>query len=218
MLYRLGSNRLDIERRLLLREGREQEVSPKAFDLLVTLLSARPAVMTKEELMAQIWPDTFVSDANLAVLIGEIRAAIGDSARSPRFIKTHHGVGYSFIGEVTELPRREPVPLGPTFFLHVDDRRILLPQGTLTVGRDEPADVVLKHPSVSRQHARLEVEGLTLTITDLGSKNGTRVAGKRITGPQAVADGDRVTFGKVDATVILHHTTDSTTVTMTDIE
>ena len=53
-------------------------------------------------LHAQIWPDTYVGDATLNVLIGEIRKAIDDNVREPRFIRTVHGVGYAFCGDVND--------------------------------------------------------------------------------------------------------------------
>src|SRR6476620_10896252 len=102
MAYRFGTVRLDPERRQLTRDGREQHLSPKAFDLLLALIAARPAVLAKQAIMERVWPDTFVTDASLAVLVREVRAAVGDSARDPQWVRTHHAVGYSFIGEVTE--------------------------------------------------------------------------------------------------------------------
>lgn len=217
MAFRFGSARIDLEQRQLIRDGHDRHLSPKAFDLLVALLRARPTVLTKEALMAQVWPDTFVSDANLAVLVGEIRAAIGDPARSPRFIRTHHSVGYSFIGEVTELARSPSVPLhGPTFVLKVGRRRIVLPQGTLTVGRDEPSDIVLDDHSVSRHHARIHVDRQNLSVEDLNSKNGTRVEGVRIQGSTPVKNGQSVIFGVVETTVTIEESSDTSTLTIDD--
>lgn len=219
MLLRVGSCRIDVERRQLVREGRDRHLPPKAFDLLLGLVATRPNVVRKEELMNRVWPGAFVSEANLAVLIGDIRAAMGDSARSPRFIKTHHGVGYSFIGDVTELARPPAAPLpGPVFVLHTGQRRIVLPQGTTTVGRDDICDIVLNDPSVSRRHARLHVDGNTVFVEDAGSKNRTRVDQVRIAGPTPVHDGQRIVFGNVETTIALERSSDASTVTIDERE
>src|SRR5262249_54677403 len=154
----LGTSRLDTDRRQLVRDGREEHLSPKAFDLLVSLLDARPNVVSKETLMDRLWPDAFVSEANLAVLVAEVRTALGDSARAPRLIRTHHGHGYSVIGDVVELPRSLTTPpLGPTAALHVGTRRIVLGSGESTVGRDPDCDVTINDASISRHHARILV-------------------------------------------------------------
>jgi DNA-binding winged helix-turn-helix (wHTH) protein len=74
---------------------------PKLLALLELLLDAKPRALTKDEIHKSLWGTTFVSDATLTSLVAELRAAIGDAARSPRFIRTIHGYGYSFFGEVS---------------------------------------------------------------------------------------------------------------------
>ncbi|HVT03115.1 MAG TPA: winged helix-turn-helix domain-containing protein [Thermoanaerobaculia bacterium] len=103
MRLQFGDCTFDSEARTLRRLGADVRLSGKAFQLLETLLQARPKVLSKEELFSRIWPDTFVSEANLAGLVKEVRAAIGDAARAPRYIRTAHRFGYAFSGEVAEL-------------------------------------------------------------------------------------------------------------------
>ena len=98
MLLRFGLFTLDSETRQLSRGGDEIRLSPKAFNLLCLLVEERPRVIDKRELLARIWPDTHVVDANLNVLIGELRRALGDQTKEPRFIRTVHGTGYAFSG------------------------------------------------------------------------------------------------------------------------
>src|SRR6185295_11030821 len=108
---RFGPFIVDSETRQLLRDQREVHLSPKAFDLLCALLERRPNVVDKAELHTRLWPDTYVVDANLNVLIGEIRRTIGDTPQHPRFIRTVHGIGYAFCGEADDLrpsPARAP--------------------------------------------------------------------------------------------------------------
>jgi TolB-like protein/Flp pilus assembly protein TadD len=104
-----GDCRFDAETRTLERGGKAVRLSGKAFQLLELLLAARPRPLAREELFARLWPDTFVSDANLASLVKEIRAAIGDDARQPRFLRTAHRFGYAFAGGVTEAPEPKAI-------------------------------------------------------------------------------------------------------------
>jgi DNA-binding winged-HTH domains len=96
---RFGAFTLDLDTRQLTQGGREIHLAPKAFDLLVTLVLDRPKVLSKSVLQERLWPETFVSEANLSNLVAEIREAIGDRARTPLFIRTAHGFGYAFCGD-----------------------------------------------------------------------------------------------------------------------
>jgi len=211
MLLRVGSCQIDSERRRIVRDGRDCHLPPKPFELLLALIEARPKVVLKQELLDRVWPEAFVSEANLAVLIGEVRAAIGDSARRPRLIKTHHGVGYSFIGAAEEIPRLPVAPVnGAVFVLHVGERRILLTDGAFTVGRVDTCDIVLRHRSVSRLHVCIRVSDETLVLEDSESKNGTRIDGMRIMTPVSVSDGQTIAFGSVHVLVTLERASSST--------
>src|ERR1700752_977789 len=101
---RLGDLTFDSSARQLLRGTAEIHLSPKAFELLKTLIDQRPRALSKNELHEHLWPTTFVSEANLASLIAEIREALGDTARQPRFIRTPHRFGYAFSGQPWEDP------------------------------------------------------------------------------------------------------------------
>jgi DNA-binding winged helix-turn-helix (wHTH) protein len=79
---------LNLDTRQLLRDGTEVHLSPKAFELLAILVKRRPAALSKAALQEHLWPETFVAEANLPNLIGEIRAALGDDPRSPTFLRT----------------------------------------------------------------------------------------------------------------------------------
>jgi DNA-binding winged helix-turn-helix (wHTH) protein/Tfp pilus assembly protein PilF len=116
MRISFGDCTFDSASRTLQRGGESVRLSGKAFQLLEMLLAARPNPIAKEDLFARLWPDTFVSDANLASLVKEIRAALGDDARAPRYIRTVHRFGYAFSGAATEEAQRAhsvDVPGGP---------------------------------------------------------------------------------------------------------
>src|SRR5580765_5218978 len=104
MNVRFGEFRLDSETRQLFRDDVEVHLSPKAFELLLMLLEARPKALSKAELMERLWPGTFVSDANLPVLVAEIRRALSDQPDQPRFLRTVPRFGYAFSGAVILLP------------------------------------------------------------------------------------------------------------------
>src|SRR6185295_11359146 len=92
-----GEYRLDLATRQLFRAADEIRLSPKAFDLLQLLIEHRDRAVPKAELHAHLWPRTFVTEANLASLVAEVRRALGDLAGAPRFIRTVHRFGYAFI-------------------------------------------------------------------------------------------------------------------------
>ncbi len=82
-------------------DGATVDLEPLVFDLLLYLLRHRDRVVTRDELLTNLWPGKVVTDAALAVRIGELRKALGDSGKEQAFIKTVQGRGYQFIGEVT---------------------------------------------------------------------------------------------------------------------
>ena len=115
MRARFAQFAIDSETRQLLSQGREIHLSPKAFDLLCTLIEMRPKVVDKADLRARIWPNTFVVEANLNILIGEIRRALGDHVQDSRFIRTVYGVGYAFCGDARLLTDEDPFLEFPLF-------------------------------------------------------------------------------------------------------
>jgi DNA-binding winged helix-turn-helix (wHTH) protein len=185
---------VDGEARQLLRKGVPVHLSPKAFDLLVTLIRERPTALRKEDLHARLWPKTFVSDASLAMLVAEVRAALGETARQPKSVRTVHRHGYAFQADARELATS-----GAGFWLVTDSRQIPLAHGDNIVGRDPKMRVWLDSPSVSRQHACIRIDGDRATLEDLGSKNGTRAGDARVTAVTPLADGDELRFGSVNA-------------------
>ncbi len=216
MIYLFGRCRLDVSSRALTRDDEPVHLSPKAFQLLHLLLERRPKVLTKTELMEALWPDAFVVEANLPVLVGEVRTATGDGGNGFPVIKTHHGIGYSFAAQTTEMGSfgAHPGAEGPKLVLHVIGRRIMLVPGINRVGRDNDVNVHLNDASVSRAHARIIVEGATATVEDLSSKNGTWVNGVPTHGPQVLTDGDELMFGSIRARFVIERPDDPTTQTL----
>jgi DNA-binding winged helix-turn-helix (wHTH) protein len=197
---RFGPFTVDSRTRQLLREGREIHLSPKAFDLLCVLLERRQDVVRKEELHARIWPHTYVVDANLNVLIGEIRRTLDDKALRPRFIRTVHGVGYAFCGDAAEVDL--PPAHATRVWLVWKDRTFLLAEGENIIGRDPHCGVWLDASGVSRQHAsiRIDTASRSASLDDLDSTNGTFLRGSRVVAKADLTDGDAISIGPVELT------------------
>lgn len=102
---------LDIENELLLRERDTVPLTPKSFAVLRHLVENAGRLVTKEELLGAVWPDTFIQEAVLKSCVGEIRRALGDDAAAPTFIQTRHRLGYQFIASVTDAA---PASVAPT--------------------------------------------------------------------------------------------------------
>ena len=101
--YEFGSFRLDATQRLLLRDGTVVPLTLKAFDLLLTLVESDGQVLTKEELMRRVWPDSFVEEANLSHHIHKLREALGEREQGDKYIETLARRGYRFVSKVSEV-------------------------------------------------------------------------------------------------------------------
>jgi DNA-binding winged helix-turn-helix (wHTH) protein len=189
---------LDTGARRLVRGTRQIHLSPKAFELLKVLVENRPRAMTKQELLDKIWPGVFVSDASLARAVSEIREAIADHSRSEGFLQTVHAFGYRFAtAGVVEAAGPAAVSDGPVCWLIGRDLEFRLADGEHIVGREPGVSIRLDSPRVSRNHARVTASGRTVSVEDLGSKNGTFVQGVRIQEPTRLEPGDDVQIGPV---------------------
>jgi len=206
-----GRFTLDLDTRLLIRDGQPIHLAPKAFELLVALAADRPKVLSKDVLQQRLWPNTFVAEANLSNLIAEIRAALGDHAREPQWLRTVHGYGYAFCGDAITVEReREPSVQSPACWLEWGRKRFPLSVGEHIIGRDPAAAVRLDATTVSRRHAKLVVASDGITLEDLSSKNGTHRGTQVVTGPVHLADGDLLHIGSALVTFHLLTATGST--------
>jgi FHA domain len=161
-------------------------------------------------------PATFVVEANLSNLVGEIRAALGDSARGARIIRTLHGFGYAFTADARTV-QVEPASKPASCWLLREWDRFALSAGENIIGRAEDAHVRRDAAGVSRRHARIFVAADSASIEDLGSKNGTVVRGERVTTRRELVDGDEVTVGSVRVQFRRTSPTLATTATVTAI-
>ncbi len=196
MRLEFGEFTLDRGARRLLRGGKELHLEPKALELLGLLMERRPEAVGKPEIRDRLWPDTFVSESNLTGLVAQVREALGDDPRQPRYIRTVHGFGYAF---TEEEGGQAPGAEGPTIAPRVVWERKIIPlqPGENVLGRDEDAAVRIDSPGVSRRHARIVVADGRARLEDLGSKNGTYLKEEKLHGSGPLEDGDTFRLGRL---------------------
>jgi TolB-like protein/DNA-binding winged helix-turn-helix (wHTH) protein len=106
-IYEFGPFLLDPTERTLSCDGAIVSLTPKALETLLCLVRNQGRMLTKDELLKQLWPDTFVEEVNLAVNISAIRKALGENPQECRFIATVPGRGYRFVTEVRKIANQD---------------------------------------------------------------------------------------------------------------
>jgi len=201
MRVSFGEFTLDTDERLLSKNGKPVHLTPKALALLESLVARGHGAVPKAELLGRLWPSTVVSEGSLTSVVKELRKALGDSARAPRYVRGVRGFGNAFCADAHVERTAGPTPLDaplppPEFRLSWQQREVALVQGENLLGRTHEAAVWVEHPSVSRRHAVIRVAGATATIEDCGSKNGTFVGDERVVGRRELFAGDDIRLGQ----------------------
>lgn len=106
-IYRFGEVEVDAAGREVRRAGERVPLEPKALDVLLLLLAEAGRVVDKRRLLKDVWADVHVTDASLARAITQVRRALGDDIRAPRFVETVPTRGYRFIGRLEDAPAAE---------------------------------------------------------------------------------------------------------------
>jgi predicted ATPase/DNA-binding winged helix-turn-helix (wHTH) protein len=119
-VFVFGDVEVDIAGRELHRGGGPVAVEPQVFDVLVHLIHNRDRVVSKEELLDEVWQHRFVTESALSSRIKSVRQAIGDNGREQRMIRTVHGRGYRFVAAVDELTAGASAPGGAAVRLPVE--------------------------------------------------------------------------------------------------
>ena len=140
-MIRFGPFRLDPAQGLK-RGQRDVRLTPKSLAVLALLAGQPGRVVTKDELFETVWQDTAVSDAALATCIQEIRRALGDHSRDPRFVETVHRRGYRFVARTTD-----DAAAGPS-------EAPRLPAQTPLVGREREIGVLIEAFDRARKRER----------------------------------------------------------------
>lgn len=204
-VYEFEGFRVDVRRRLLTRAGQGIAVTPKAFETLLALIRGAERLMTKDELISEVWPDAFVEESNLAQNIFLLRRALGESKGEHRFIVTVPGVGYIFAPRVrgTDAPAgTEPADGGTINSLAVRPFRPL--------GEDEEKSLGLGlADALTMRLSRLR--GLKVLPTAAALRLGEWPAESKAAGVEALLDGlYQRDGGRLRVSVQLSKTSDST--------
>jgi predicted ATPase/DNA-binding winged helix-turn-helix (wHTH) protein len=142
-----GPFRLLTAQRLLLEGDRPVRLGSRAFDILAALVDRAGEVVTKEQLMARAWPQTFVEDANLKIQVSALRRALGDGQGGHRYIATVSGQGYNFVAPVSTEKPLQASPVAPV----VRAPKHNLPFAvTRMIGREEAAAALVSRLSQQR--------------------------------------------------------------------
>ena len=182
-------------------------MTPKAFDLLVTLVRHRSRALSKDEILTLVWPGTQVEEGNLAQQVLLLRRALSDAGEC---VATLPGHGYRFVAPIVEEQEGPAAPLTSLHALMWDGREFPLREGVTVIGRAEDADVRIALPSVSRQHARIVVRALEATLEDLGSRHGSWRGMTPVRGAVPLVSGDEIRLGTATLVYVLAMADDST--------
>ena len=181
--YLFGDVRVDRSRMVVSRAGRQVDLEPKTFDVLLYLLDNRDRLVTKEELIDTVWAGTFVTPNALTRAIAQLRKTIGDDAQEPKYVETAARRGYRFIAPVTvgeEAPAPIPAAVAPrrrsrTAWIAAVAALALIAAGLagwrMWPERPEPPAAVEALPKLERVTTRLGYNGMPSISPD-----GTRIA------------------------------------------
>ena len=103
MPYRIGAYLIDPRTYEIREDGRPVPVEPQVFDLLIMLIENRQRTVSKDEIIEQVWKGRIISDATLSSRIKSARQALGDDGAAQKLIRTIHGRGFRFVGDVEQL-------------------------------------------------------------------------------------------------------------------
>jgi DNA-binding winged helix-turn-helix (wHTH) protein len=190
-----GSFEFDQAARKLTKSTQPIHLTAKAIDLLALLASKQPVAVAKKDIHKNLWPDTFVSDVSLTTLIFELRSALGETARKPRFIRTVQGFGYAFQGDSGQ---NDAAKVETPFVITHEGHDMVLSRGENLIGRSRDCRVRIDSTRVSKHHARITVDGDAALIEDCGSRNGTWVGDQRTEGRVRLNDGDTVSIAGIE--------------------
>ena len=153
-IYEFAGFRLHLrQRRLFSADQRPVPLSPRAFEMLVVLVTQAGEMLEKSELMRKVWPRTVVEENSLNQCITQLRRALGERPGEHRFIVTEPGRGYRFVAEVREVPA--PQTMGA-------DRAVKTPADPPPPLVREPAAAVAHSPSAPSPAARTSIAVLPL--------------------------------------------------------
>lgn len=193
----------------IVRADDEVHLEPRVMELLIYLAGRHGQVVSKEEIVQAVWEGQFITDSALTRAMADLRKALGDDVRNPRFIATISKRGYRLIAplrrqvaarpesisEAAAVSRLRGLAPGDVFALTWRNRTLPLGEGEHFLGRAPEGVVCISSRKVSRRHARILVTPEGATLEDLGSKNGTYLNGRRMEEAEELTHGDEISIG-----------------------
>jgi DNA-binding winged helix-turn-helix (wHTH) protein len=171
-LHYFGPFRLSENERLLFCGDTEVRLKTKDLDVLLVLLKNRSRLVTKAELMEEVWPNSYVAEANLGVHIACLRKALRKHAPRHRYIETVHKYGYRFVETAIEESEELPVEVEERESLTVCPEAVLSLAGGLRIEARKSAvgtEVTMTIPKT------VQKDGVTITSTPLGGTSCVRI-------------------------------------------
>jgi DNA-binding winged helix-turn-helix (wHTH) protein len=171
-LHYFGPFRLSENERLLFCGDTEVRLKTKDLDVLLVLLKNRSRLVTKAELMEEVWPNSYVAEANLGVHIACLRKALRKHAPRHRYIETVHKYGYRFVETAIEESEESPVEVEERESLTVCPEAVLSLAGGLRIEARKSAvgtEVTMTIPKTVQE------DGVTITSTPLGGTSCVRI-------------------------------------------
>src|ERR1700752_5180986 len=125
--FEFGPFQLDLNDRLLTRAGEVVSLRPKATEILARLVMNAGQVIKRDELLKEVWPDTFVEESNLSQTIFTLRKALGDDRSEPRYIETVPRRGYRFVAAVRdeEAKKHQGEALQPASTVSITQHQVI---------------------------------------------------------------------------------------------
>lgn len=182
----------------LARGARIVHLEPRVMAVLTYLADHPGEVVSKEQILDQVWADRVVSESALTRAMSKLRGALGDGAQT-EFVHTVPRRGYCLVAPVTHP---DAASCTAAWLLRWGRRSLSLSSGSLVIGRSPEADLRVAEPRASRLHARLDVVGQAVMVRDLDSKNGTFVNGRRLDRPEPLLSGDEIRIGNRVLTLV----------------
>jgi Tol biopolymer transport system component/DNA-binding winged helix-turn-helix (wHTH) protein len=174
-LYKFDSFIVDVNERVLFRDGRMVPLTPKVFETLLLLVKNQGSIVTKEKMLNTLWPDVFVEESNVTFNITMLRKALGDTKQSPVYIETVPRRGYRFKTQVREVlcedvgaGRARPEVAGPVGNGKLEakrrtNRRKAITESVEALPQNSSDFLTTHRPSIPRSQAkRLVVLGTLL--------------------------------------------------------
>jgi TolB-like protein len=174
--FEFGAFRLDSQSGMLFREGEHVTLPPKVTELLVALVQAGGAVLTREELLQRLWPDTVVEEGSLTSHISLLRKALGEAPKAQNFIETLPKRGYRFVASVRRLVSgsadggfRNMLVVLPFENLSVGEKYDYFSDGLTEEMITELARLSPEHLGVIARTSAMQFKSTTRTIAQIGS-------------------------------------------------